>query len=164
MTTTSNRLITFAKQLRHNSTDAERLLWSRLRTHRLNGYKFKRQAPLGPYIVDFACFEEKLVVELDGGQHAEAAGKDRQRDRWLEEQGFRVLRFWNNEVFGNLEGVLTRILEALSPSQLPSSPSPQPLSHQGRGALTPSPSMGEGWGEGKRCQREDESDVEGATP
>lgn len=185
-----SRLTGFAKRLRHDSTDAERLIWSRLRAHRLAGFKFNRQAPIGPYIVDFACFEEKLVIELDGGQHGEAVERDKQRDEWLSCQGFRVLRFWNNEVLGNLEGVLTRVLEVLelSPSRRLSpsrpfsfSPSPQPapsqaLPHRGGGAITPSPSawkggksvvftpsplMGEGRGEGGG---ESHGEVEGSAP
>lgn len=140
-----SRLTIFAKRLRHDSTDAERQLWSRLRVHRLAGFKFKRQAPLGPYIVDFSCFEAKLVVELDGGQHAEAVERDIQRDNWLAGQGFRILRFWNNEVLGNLEGVLTRILEYLvSPS--PQRP-PRELSPiEGEGVGTPLPAWGRGEG------------------
>lgn len=140
-----SRLTPYAKRLRSNSTDAERLLWSRLRANRLAGFKFRRQVPIGPYIVDFACFEAKLIVELDGGQPAEAVEQDARRDGWLGEQGFSVLRFWNNEVLGNLDGVLMRILGHLSVL-----PSPQPLSHEGRGVPTAAPFllMGESWGEG----------------
>ena len=100
------RLTQYAKRLRSNSTNAERLLWMRLRGSRLRGYKFKRQQPLGLYIVDFICFEAKLVLELDGGQHADAEGADRSRDAWLQSQGFRVLRLWNNDVLQNIDGVL----------------------------------------------------------
>jgi len=152
-----SRLTTFAKQLRSNSTDVERVLWRLLRAHRLADFKFRRQVPIGPYIADFVCFEHRLVVELDGGQHADALEQDAGRDAWLGDQGFRVLRFWNNEVLDNLDGVLTKILEELSPS-------PQPLSHEGRGAviqqapaitaLAPSPLMGEGWGEGADKQKD----------
>ena len=112
--------------MRAAPTDAETCLWRHLRAHRLDGQKFKRQQPIGNYIVDFVCFEAKLIVEVDGGQHNECVA-DTRRDEWLKSQGFAVLRFWNNEVLQNIEGVLTRILEALPPS-------PQPLSHQGRGA------------------------------
>jgi very-short-patch-repair endonuclease len=111
-----HRLLNPAKRLRTNSTDAERLLWSRLRAHRLQGFKFKRQQPLGNYVVDFVCFEAHLVIELDGGQHLLAKEEDKARDAWLASMGFRVLRFWNNEVLENLEGVLTRIAGFLSPS------------------------------------------------
>jgi very-short-patch-repair endonuclease len=83
-----------AKALRSNMTEAERRLW---RAHRFRGTKFKRQAMIGKYIVDFVCFEKNLVIEVDGGQHADNE-TDRLRTRWLENQGFRVLRFWNNDV------------------------------------------------------------------
>jgi very-short-patch-repair endonuclease len=115
----------FAKQLRGNMTDAEKLLWFYLRGHRLHGVKFKRQQPLGSYIVDFVSFEKKLVIEVDGGQHLESES-DKRRDAWLEGQGFTILRFWNNEVLGETESVLEKILQVLTPS-------PQPLSHEGRG-------------------------------
>ncbi len=117
----------FAKHLRRNMTDAERLLWQHLRAHRLQGAKFKRQQPLGNYIVDFVCFETKLVVEVDGGQHLDNV-QDEQRDAWLRGQGFEVLRFWNNEVLTQRDAVLERILQAL-----PSPLSPT-LSHKGRGS------------------------------
>jgi len=110
----------FAKQLRRNMTDAELLLWRHLRGHRLLGVKFKRQQPLGNYIVDFVCFGNKLVIEVDGGQHLDNR-QDQQRDTWLRSQGFEVLRFWNNEVLEQTEAVLERIFQVLSPS-------PQPLS------------------------------------
>lgn len=115
----------FAKQLRRNMTEAELLLWYHLRGHRLSGVKFKRQQPLGSYIVDFVSFDKKLVIEVDGGQHLGSAS-DQQRDAWLQGQGFRTLRFWNNEVLGKTEAVLEKIYQAVSPS-------PQPLSHEGRG-------------------------------
>ncbi|MES1244469.1 MAG: DUF559 domain-containing protein [Acidobacteriota bacterium] len=104
-------LTDLARELRKQMTDAERLLWSRLR-RRFLGTKFRRQVPLGDFIVDFACMGSRLVIEVDGGQHLENAA-DRVRDRWLEENGFRVLRFWNHEVLQNLDGVLVRISEAV---------------------------------------------------
>ncbi|MEK6594600.1 MAG: endonuclease domain-containing protein [Pseudomonadota bacterium] len=113
------KLVPFAKQLRSASTDAERALWRHVRAHRLDGCKFKRQETIGKYIVDFICYEAKLIVELDGGQHFENVS-DRQRDEWLNAQGFNVLRFWNNEVLTNIEGVLERVRENLSPSPQPS--------------------------------------------
>ena len=119
-------LKTLAKSMRTASTEAETHIWRQLRVHRCAGHKFKRQQPLGKYIVDFVCFEAKLIVEVDGGQHNES-DSDKLRDAWLQSQGFAVLHFWNNEVMQNLEGVLARILNALAPS-------PQPLSHEGRGA------------------------------
>jgi very-short-patch-repair endonuclease len=89
-----------AKQLRKSSTDAERLLWRVLRSRQIAGYKFRRQQPLGEFIVDFVCLEKRLVVEVDGGQHTEAlqAAHDSERSAWLEQQGFSVLRFWDHEV------------------------------------------------------------------
>ena len=99
-----------AKELRKNSTDAERVLWQRLRAHRLVGYKFRRQQPIEQYIVDFVCFEKHLIIELDGGQHAEQVAYDGERSAWLQAQGFRVLRFWNHEVLQNMEAVMDAIL------------------------------------------------------
>lgn len=137
----------FAKQLRSNMTDAEKLLWFHLRGHRFQGVKFKRQQPLGNYIVDFVSFEMKIVVEVDGGQHFES-GADSQRDAWLQGQGFHVLRFWNNEVLGESESVLEKILQVLTPS-----PSDGTTSHLTNPAINagqvigypqPSPTRGEG--------------------
>ena len=108
-----------ARRLRKNSTQAERALWQQLRAARLNGHKFRRQASIGRYIVDFVCFEARLIVEVDGGQHAERQGQDAQRTAWLEAEGFRVLRFWNTEVLGHLEAVkevITRACAEESPS------------------------------------------------
>jgi very-short-patch-repair endonuclease len=95
-------------------TAAERRIWNRLRTHRFQGFSLRRQFPIGSYIVDFICPEARLVIEIDGGQHALIeANRDATRDAWLRTQGFMVLRFWNNEVLTNLTGVLERIAEAL---------------------------------------------------
>lgn len=102
-----------ARVLRGNATDAEALLWSRLRDRRLAGHKFRRQRPIGPYFADFACLEAKLVVELDGGQHVEAAGYDAARTLTMEREGFRVLRFWNNEVLTQTDAVCEQILRAV---------------------------------------------------
>ena len=101
-------LIPLAKKLRNNSTDAEKLLWYYLRGGQLAGFKFRRQQPIGNYIVDFVCLSKRLIIELDGGQHADSIGKakDERRDQWLQSQGFMVLHFWNNEVFKNTKGVL----------------------------------------------------------
>lgn len=112
-------------------TDAEQKLWRALRS-RGAGSKFRRQVPLGPYIVDFVCFDAKLIVEVDGGQHSENP-RDAERDRYFVNQGYRVLRFWNNDVLKNLEGVLIRITEFAS-----ADPSPGAL------RAPPSPSRGEG--------------------
>ncbi len=109
-----------AKSLRQNQTDAESLLWRYLRNKQLDGYKFRRQQPIGPYIIDFACLPEKLLIELDGGQHAEHEVYDERRDRFLQSKGYRVLRFWNNEVFENCFDVLEHIYQALtSPDHSP---------------------------------------------
>ncbi len=101
-----------ARRLRKTMTDAERRLWSALRGRRLRGYKFRRQHPLGAFIVDFACIEHQLAVEADGGQHAESTD-DSRRTAWLERQGWRVLRFWNNDILTNIGGVQSAILRAL---------------------------------------------------
>ncbi|HZP79773.1 MAG TPA: endonuclease domain-containing protein [Pseudolabrys sp.] len=102
-----------AKQLRSKMTDAEWRLWYRLRAHRFAGYKFKRQVPIGPYVVDFACLRHQIVIEVDGGQHSESAS-DRQRDAWLQAKGLRVLRFWNDDIFKRTEDVLEAIHDALA--------------------------------------------------
>ena len=106
-----------AKRLRKSMTDAERWLWYRLRAHRFEGYKFKRQVPVGPYIVDFACLNHGLVVELDGGQHAES-DRDLARDEFLRAKGFRMLRFWNNDALKNSGGDLGRDCESSAGSDL----------------------------------------------
>ncbi|WJR76344.1 endonuclease domain-containing protein [Bradyrhizobium sp. NP1] len=102
-----------ARRLRHAATDAETALWRRLRSRQVNGSKFVRQEPIGPYTVDFVCRESRLVVEVDGGQHADNAG-DVVRDKWLADHNYRVLRFWNNDVLGNISGVLETIADALA--------------------------------------------------
>jgi very-short-patch-repair endonuclease len=110
-------------------TDAERKLWRGLRLRQIHGHKFRRQFPLGPYIVDFVCLEMRLIIEVDGGQHADEKYGDAQRDAWLTDQKFRVLRYWNNQVLNELDNVLAdiaRVLEVESPSSSnpPSRPSP----------------------------------------
>lgn len=111
-------LTRIAKELRNNLTEAEKYLWYMLRCGNL-GVKFRRQTIIGQYIVDFVCFEKKLIIEVDGGQHAQNQA-DKLRDRWLKDQGFEVLRFWNHNILANREGVLEKIVEHLSP--LPSPP------------------------------------------
>lgn len=101
-----------ARVLRQTMTDAERKLWYALRDRRFANFKFRRQVPIGPFIADFVCFEERLVVEVDGGQHAESQ-YDRRRDRWFAANNFRVVRFWNNEVLANVRGVMTVLAQAL---------------------------------------------------
>jgi very-short-patch-repair endonuclease len=108
----NERTTTRARRLRRNATDAEQALWNRLRSRAVNGCKFIRQEPIGPYTVDFICRELRLIVEVDGGQHAENAS-DVMRDAWLAARGYRVLRFWNNDVLGNMVGVLEKIAVAI---------------------------------------------------
>jgi very-short-patch-repair endonuclease len=103
-----------ARSLRYEMTDAERKLWQALRYKQLNAHRFRRQHPIGQYIADFACIEQKLVIELDGGQHQDQLAYDEQRTAFIETQGWRVLRFWNNDVMNNLDGILTRIAENLT--------------------------------------------------
>jgi len=105
-----------ARTLRRHMTDAEGALWCRLRSRRLCGYKFRRQHPIGPYIVDFLCPARRLVVEVDGGQHTATSERDAARTRWLERRGYRVMRFWNNEVLNETDAVLESILAALDGS------------------------------------------------
>ncbi|MDO8445443.1 MAG: DUF559 domain-containing protein [Deltaproteobacteria bacterium] len=99
-------LIYAAKSLRKRFTEVERLLWWHLRARQIEGFKFRRQEPIGRYIVDFVCFESKVIIEVDGGQHSIETEKDKKRDEWLKSEGFKVFRFWNNEVLTNTEGVL----------------------------------------------------------
>ncbi|MEA3428382.1 MAG: DUF559 domain-containing protein [Thermodesulfobacteriota bacterium] len=122
-----------AKKLRKNMTDAERLLWRRLRNRELGGYKFRRQRPVGPYIVDFICLEKRIVIEVDGGQHAGQAELDAKRSGYLKEKGYRVLRFWNNEVLKETESVLTVILSSLDGNVTHSYPLTPALSPRGEG-------------------------------
>lgn len=110
-----------ARKLRRDITDAEKKLWTSLRHRQLSSAKFRRQHPIGPFITDFCCVEQGLVVELDGGQHAEQAVSDLSRTAFLTSRGYRVLRFWNNEVLTNISGVIERIDDALK------SPHPGPL-------------------------------------
>ncbi len=111
-----------ARRLRRDATDAERLLWQRLRSRQLAGAKFRRQATVGLYIVDFLCVEAKLVVEADGGQHSPE--RDEVRTAWLESRGLRLARFWNHDILQNVDGVLEAILLLLQEKQ---EPSPNPL-------------------------------------
>ena len=110
---TEDRMRRFARAMRHEGTEAEKRMWRLLRGRRFAGWKFRRQAPLGPYILDFISFEAMLVIEVDGGQHAESAA-DVRRDAWLAQRGYSVLRFWNNDVMVNREGVLESILNAVA--------------------------------------------------
>jgi very-short-patch-repair endonuclease len=127
----------FARKLRNVMTPAERVLWRLLRADQLQGFRFRRQASIGPYTVDFVCFAKKLIVELDGPQHAEAivAAHDTERTEWLLGQGFRVLRFWNHQLDDGAQPVADAILRALHDRDpgCDASPLPNPL-HQGEGA------------------------------
>jgi very-short-patch-repair endonuclease len=106
-------------------TDAERILWQEVRGRRPAGFKFKRQWTLGPSVVDFCCWEQRLVVEVDGGQHSPE--RDQARTEWLRREGYRVRRFWNNDIIGNLDGVLAELLAELT------HPHPNPLPQAGEG-------------------------------
>ena len=121
-------LLDHAKKMRREMTAAEQRLWHYLRAGRLQGYKFRRQQPMGSYIADFVCVNPKLIIEADGGQHSDAPGDER-RDTWLRSQGFTVLRFWNNEIMTNLEGVLSNIASVTS--DFPLSPGPSPARGEG---------------------------------
>ena len=108
-----SRLWAHARRMRHSPTDAEALLWRHLRAGRHSGFKFKRQQPIGGFIVDFVCFSMKLVIEVDGGQHVDAQPADALRTQWLEAQGFEVLRFWNHDVLLRRDDVLGEVLRVL---------------------------------------------------
>jgi very-short-patch-repair endonuclease len=108
----------FARHLRKRMTEAETRLWFHLRCNRIGGFRFRKQHPVGPYIADFACIEARLIVEIDGSQHG--SPDDNRRDDWLRENGFRILRFWNNDALNRTYDVLAVILDALTSSLLPS--------------------------------------------
>jgi len=118
----SQRGKTFARNLRKSETDAERKIWQQLRGHSLKGAKFRRQHPVGPYIVDFICINEKLIIELDGSQHQQHQDYDAERTAFLEQAGYRVLRFWDNDVLLRTESVMQAIFDAILVS-----PHPNPL-------------------------------------
>ena len=133
-----------ARELRKNLTDAEQRLWSHLRGKQFGGFRFRRQAPIGQFIVDFVCFERKVVIELDGGQHRLVSEQDEARTNWLNAQGFRVLRCWNHEVFEDLDSILEAIWLALktAPGEEVShweTPHPNPPPQGGRGSDGPRP-------------------------
>ncbi|MGA8261698.1 MAG: endonuclease domain-containing protein [Arenicellales bacterium] len=118
-----------ARALRKEASDAEHVLWQHLRDRRMMGRKFRRQVAIDPYIVDFLCLEERLIVEADGGQHAEQKAYDRKRTAALEAKGYRVMRFWNHEILTELDAVLEQIRITLVEQ-----PSPQPSPAGGRGS------------------------------
>ncbi len=140
--TIASRQRVFASRMRKTPTEAERKLWRHLRhSLTLAGSHFRRQVQIGPYIADFACHRLKLVIEIDGSQHGSQVAKDEARTRRLKSEGYRVLRFWNNEVFSNIEGVLTEIQNALAATPTPD-PSPPGGGEQGNYARRPSPCRG----------------------
>ncbi len=102
-----------ARNLRKNQTDAEAALWKLVRAKQIQNLKFRRQHPIPPYIVDFVCIEKRLIIELDGGQHAEAINYDELRTKFLESKGYTVIRFWNNEALNNIEGVYETLINHL---------------------------------------------------
>jgi very-short-patch-repair endonuclease len=111
-----------AKSLRKNMTEEERILWSKIRNKQIGNIKFRRQEPIGNYIVDFVSFEKKLIIEIDGGQHNTSKNieYDTKRTKYLKEMGFDIIRFWNKDIRNNIEGVITKIVEHISPSPRPS--------------------------------------------
>jgi very-short-patch-repair endonuclease len=115
MKTERIRSTTLPKELRKRQTDAEGWLWHRLRNRQIEGFKFRRQHRIGHYVVDIMCLEKKLIIEIDGGQHNEVLNqaRDRMRTNWLEKEGYQLLRFWDNEVLTNIEGVLKLIRQEL---------------------------------------------------
>jgi very-short-patch-repair endonuclease len=123
-----------ARRLRSRMTDAERKLWFALRDRRFEAFKFRRPVPVGPYMADFLCFQSRLIIEVDGGQHADSLS-DSARDQWFVQNDFRVVRLWNNDVIRNLEGVLTVMAEEMKKT-------PHPTSRLR--STPPSPTRGEG--------------------
>ena len=123
-----------ARRLRREMTDAERRLWARLRNNGLGGHKVRRQHQIGPFIADFCCEQRSLIIEVDGGQHADSVEADERRTAFLATKGYRVIRFWNSDVLENIDGVLEAILAALNASDSSIDPSPCP-SPDGRGDL-----------------------------
>ncbi len=116
--------LSLARRLRSNQTDAETRLWYLLRSRRFRAHKFRRQHPLGRFIVDFVCISQQLVIEVDGGQHQDQAAADRARDSLLRANGFQVLRFWNNDVLRHTQAVLEEIAKCLDAPPLTPGPSP----------------------------------------
>ena len=117
-----------ARVLRKNQTDAESLLWYHLRDRHLSGHKFRRQHPMGVFIADFVCIERRIVVEVDGGQHALQGEEDKRRSAYLKSKGYRVVRFWDNEVLKDTQAVLEAILRTIESD----TPSPRPSPPQAR--------------------------------
>ena len=143
----NSRVQRFAIELRRSATDTERFLWRHLRDRQMFGFKFRRQVPVGPYIADFACLEKRLIVELDGGQHGEHPGYDEIRDAWLKARRFKVLRFWNDQVFKETDAVLGVISDSLNPH-----PNPPPQAREGAVQLPPLAGEGRDGGASKKEQ------------
>ena len=118
---------TSARRLRKHLTDAEKALWSKLRYRQLDGHRFRRQIPLGPYVIDFGCLASRLLIEIDSGQHVDRSEHDTRRTAWLESRGYRVIRFWNNDVMSNIDGVIEMIR-----TELAATPHPNPPPQGGR--------------------------------
>jgi len=138
-----------SKRLRRDETNAERKLWLHLRDRQINGAKFRRQQPIGRYIVDFFCAEYRLVIELDGGQHVDQIQADKRRTEFLNKAGYQVLRFWDNEVLTSIDAVLQRIADAMNP------PHPDPLPPGARvKKIAPSPLLSPSRGEGGNKARQ----------
>ena len=147
MDLTADDKLHLARQLRRSLTDAEKKLWAHLRNKQLHGLKFRRQVPVCGFIADFLCDSAKLIVEVDGGQHAMQEERDLERTKVLESAGFQVLRLWNNDVMSNIEGVLSEI--AKTAGAAPPHPNPLPLGEGVRTVCASSPlPRGEGQGEG----------------
>ena len=159
------RIVAVARKLRRTSTDVERKLWHRIRDKQVEDFRFRRQRPIGKYIVDFICLDAKLIIELDGGQHADSVVLDEKRTVFLESLGYQVIRFWNNEVIENMDGVLARIQEELLRAR--ANPTPAlPLAGEGVdrasaevAAIAPSPAKRGKAGMGVRSQEEDTQDT-----
>ena len=130
----SDWLLNRARELRHEQVPHEQQLWHHLRAKRFANFKFRRQHPIGEFIVDFVCLNQRLIIELDGRHHAVAKDDDTKRDQWLQTQGFRILRFWNNEWTLQQDSVLQVIWNALHKDAL--SPNPSPASGQGKDSMS----------------------------
>ena len=122
-----NKLNIIARKLRKNQTPQEQILWNILRNRQVLGYKFRRQYPIGNYVVDFVCKENKMIIEIDGGQHNTPEGilADENRTKYLQSVGYKILRFWNNEIDNNIEGVYQKIIEQIE--NIKTTPHPNPL-------------------------------------
>jgi very-short-patch-repair endonuclease len=140
-------------------TDAERRVWRILRLHQMDGYKFRRQVPIGRYIADFVCHEARLILDIDGGQHDRTSPREAERSGFLQGEGYRILRFWNSELLANLEGVHQAIADALA-----GSPPPRPAPIEGEGAQSQAlPLDGGGLGGGDARQEDTGRPVAGST-